>query len=419
MSSPEEQILNAIAIASDHYGLNRDNRSQAIDFLATVRAESAQSWRPALSLFVATNPEDANERQFGHEVRIFCLSVLAEFLDIRHVLAPTALKRTLANLHPRNLKGQLDPGDFAILKEQFLTYLKSEYLYGRAESSAPFIRNKFSQVLTLLFLATYESQWPDFFADMFALLNPPPDTNIPPLNVHIAVFFFKLVQEISAEVADQLLKNARTFSAERMARDGRVRDLVRERDAQELNAAVLAIVLDAKAKLDQVRAAGGTTHGEPAEEVVDLGVRAFASYVRESNVCTYSMRLDSSSHPAAAWIDINLTVTPETVPLLFSLISDPSFPVRLAAARALTKIVTKGLKVPSDKLKLIQVLSLGPVIDQLESQTATEVAALPGYSENLTNFREVLSHLSNALGLELVALCSSVSLRRHSSRLFN
>jgi exportin-T len=85
MSSPEEQILNAIAIANDHYGPNRDNRSQAIDFLATVRAESAQSWRPALSLFVATNPEDPNERQFGHEVRIFCLSVIAEFLDMKYV----------------------------------------------------------------------------------------------------------------------------------------------------------------------------------------------------------------------------------------------------------------------------------------------------------------------------------------------
>jgi exportin-T len=186
----------------------------------------------------------------------------------------------------RNSNGNLAPEDFGTLKEQFLTYLKSEYLYGRAESSAPFIRNKFSQVLTLLFLATYESQWPDFFSDMFALLNPPPDTNIPPLNIHIAIFFFKLVQEISAEVADQLLKNARAFSAERMARDGRVRDLVRERDAQEINTAVLAIVLDAKAKLDQLRAAGGTMQGEPTEELVDLGIRAFASYVRESNVCT-------------------------------------------------------------------------------------------------------------------------------------
>jgi hypothetical protein len=127
----------------------------------------------------------------------------------------------------------------------------------------------------------------------------------------------------------------------------------------------------------------------------------------------YARKACTSTHPhilATAWIDINLTVTPETVPLLFSLISDPSFPIRLATTRALTKIVSKGLKVPSDKLKLVQVLSLGPVIDQLESQTAAEVAALPGYSENLTSFREALAHLSNALGLELVALCSNVSL---------
>jgi len=286
MSSPEEQILNAIAIANDHYGPNRENRSQAIEFLAKVRAESAQSWRPALSLFVATNPENPSERQFGYEVRIFSLSVLADLLDIRYVIMPTVTQCASANLHPRTSKGNLTPEDFALLKEQFLTYLKSEYLYGQAEPTAPFIRNKFSQILTLFFLVTYESQWPDFFTDMFALLNPPADTNIPPLNAHIAYFFVKLVQEISAEVADQLLKNARAFSAERLARDSRVRDLVRERDAQKINVAVLAIVVDAKAKFDQFRTAGDTIQSRISEEVVELGIRAFASYVRESNVCT-------------------------------------------------------------------------------------------------------------------------------------
>ncbi|KIM27530.1 hypothetical protein M408DRAFT_329975 [Serendipita vermifera MAFF 305830] len=383
MSSPEEQIVNAITIAQNPnvYGGNHAIHSQAIEFLAKVRAESAQSWRPALSLFLAVKQEDPSKRQFGPDVRIFALSVLGEFLDMR------------------TSKGPLAPDDFATLKEQFLNYLKSEYLYGQAESEAPFIRNKFSHVLTLFFLASYETQWLSFFSDMFALLKPPPDTQIPPLNAHISIFFFKLVQEISAEVADQLIKNARSFTAERMARDGRVRDLVRERDAQEINAAVFAIVVDAKTKLDQVRvaAAGGemasasgnlSVEERLAEDVVELGIRAFASYVQ--------------------WIDINLTVTPDTITLLFSLLSDLSLSVRLAATGAITKIVGKGLKVPSDKLKLMQVLSLGPVLHQLQEQTAQ--LAKENYTEALMSFRNALAHLANALGVELVALCQNTTL---------
>ena len=57
----------------------------------------------------------------------------------------------------------------------------------------------------------------------------------------------------------------------------------------------------------------------------------------------------------------------------------------------------------------MQVLSLGPVLDQLEAQTAAEVAAAPGYSENAVNFRDALAHLANAFGLELVTLCNGVS----------
>lgn len=86
--------------------------------------------------------------------------------------------------------------------------------------------------------------------------------------------------EISSEIADQIMKNARAFSAERMARDGRIRDLVRERDAAKINQAVLTIVVDAKQKIDQLRANSVEDKSKLMEEVVDLGIRSFASYVR-------------------------------------------------------------------------------------------------------------------------------------------
>jgi exportin-T len=181
----------------------------------------------------------------------------------------------------RNTKHKLDDADFATLREQFISYLRTEYLYGSAEANASYIRNKFSHTLTLLFLDTYESQWPSFFDDIFTLLKPPPETGVQPLNPHVSLFFFKLLMEMSSEIADQIMKNARLFSAERMARDGRIRDLVRERDAAKINQAVLTIVMDAKEKIDELRVNNVEDKSKLMEEVVDLGIRSFASYVRE------------------------------------------------------------------------------------------------------------------------------------------
>lgn len=110
-----------------------------------------------------------------------------------------------------------------------------------------------------------------------------------------------------------------------------------------------------------------------------------------------------------AWIDINLTVTPDTIPLIFSLLSDPSVPIRLATCSTLSNILSKGLKVPEDKLRLIQVLSLGPVLDQLETSTK----AGPRGTEALESYREGLARVANTLGTELIALCNDVGVQRY------
>jgi exportin-T len=106
----------------------------------------------------------------------------------------------------------------------------------------------------------------------------------------------------------------------------------------------------------------------------------------------------------SGWIDINLTVTPTTVPLLFSLLAVPSLPVRLATSLALTRIVAKGLKEPGDKLQLLKVLSLGQVIDALESKTRAEQIERSETDEGEESYREALGKLLNTLGLELVKL---------------
>ena len=92
-------------------------------------------------------------------------------------------------------------------------------------------------------------------------------------------------------------------------------------------------------------------------------------------------------------------MTPTTVPLLFSLLSDASLTIRLATCGALGKIVAKGLKEPADKLQLIKVLSLGQVLDALETRTRGEQASRGSdVDEGEESYREALGRLLNGLG---------------------
>lgn len=251
------------------------------------------------------------------------------------------------------------------------------------------IRNKFSHTLSLFFLRTYVEQWPTFFSDFFTLISPSESPSSFNFNPHVSLLLFHLILEISGEVADQMLKAARTHNPVRHARDGRVRDTVRERDAARINEAVLTIIAANVEKMNKLRSASDPAESrkelEQTEEVADWGIRTFGSYV--------------------GWVDINLTVTPTTIPLLFTLISDAALPIRLATCVALSRIVSKGLKEPGDKLQLIKVLSLSDVLTALEEQTRKEQTARgEDTDEGEESYREALGKLLNVLGLELCKL---------------
>jgi exportin-T len=262
-------------------------------------------------------------------------------------------------------------------------------LSSHVDDGHPVLRNKFSHTLSLFFLRTYVDQWPTFFTDFFTLISPSESSSSSSFNPHVSLLLFHLILEISGEVADQMLKAARIHNPARHARDGRVRDAVRERDAAGINEAVLTIIAANVEKLGKLRSASGSAGSrkelEQAEEVVDWGIRTFGSYV--------------------GWVDINLTVTPTTVPLLFTLISDAALPIRLATCVSLSRIVSKGLKEPGDKLQLIKVLSLADVLATLEERTRKEqIARGEDTDEGEESYREALGKLLNVLGLELCKL---------------
>ncbi|KAJ8072513.1 pre-tRNA nuclear export protein [Marasmius tenuissimus] len=364
MDQEIEKVVQAISIASDpsQSSLHQD----AIAYLNTIQQNASETWRIALPLFVDANADGS--RKHNPQTRFFALRVLDEYLDNR--------------FEP------FDSESFQNLQQSLLSYVQSEYVYGSAEATATYLRNKFSHTLTLFFLSTYMEQWPTFFADLFSLIRPN-DSSQPSFNRHISLLFFHIILEISGEVADQMIKSARQFSTQRHARDARVRDAVRERDAVRINEAVLTIVSEATEKMTMLqKQQDGSSVGRElseVEEVVDWGIRAFGSYV--------------------GWIDINLTVTPTTVPLLFNLLADQSLPIRLATSAALLRIVAKGLKEPGDKLQLLKVLSLGQVIDALETKTRQQqIERGEDTDEGEESYREALGKLLNILGLELIKL---------------
>lgn len=120
--------------------------------------------------------------------------------------------------------------------------------------------------------------------------------------------------------------------------------------------------------------------------------------------CSCSLTLPAHEH--VGWIDINLTVTPSTVPLLFGLLADPALTIRLATCIALLRIVVKGLKEPGDKLQLLKVLSLNDVLDTLEAETRQQQQARQGDDddEDEESYREALGKLLNVLGLQWTSL---------------
>ncbi|KAH8831825.1 armadillo-type protein [Flagelloscypha sp. PMI_526] len=350
MEQDISQVVQAIEVASDPS--QGALHQQALSFLSTVQQNSHTTWRLALSLFLDVNPDGS--RRYSNDARFYALRIIDDFLDNR--------------FEP------FDDETFQFLQQTLVNYIQTEYVFGSAEASTPFLRNKFSHTLTLFFLCVYIDKWPTFFPDLINFIQP--TTPDEPYNTHLCMLFFHVILEISGEVADQIIKSARQFNKERVDRDAKVRDLVRERDAARINEAVLAIVGQVRERMNK-----GEPDANKVVETVELGVKTYASYV--------------------GWIDINLTITPTTVPLLFGMLAESSLPIRLATCAALNRVVGKGLQAPEDKLKLLKVLSLNEVLDTLETKTREQQIARGDIEdEGEESFRESLGRLLTVLGLE-------------------
>ena len=94
----ESQIVSAINIAADPHQ-DRALKSQAVDFLNAVRVNAKASCTVALTLFLDQNPDGS--RKHNHQVRVFALQLLDDFLDARCALVIVTIDE-FARLRPCN-----------------------------------------------------------------------------------------------------------------------------------------------------------------------------------------------------------------------------------------------------------------------------------------------------------------------------
>lgn len=245
------------------------------------------------------------------------------------------------------------------------------------------------QTLFLLFLQTYGNIWPDMFGHMISLITVHPATTTSSngssnFNPRTTDLLLRFLHELSVELSDASMRLNKPF--QRLNRDGAMRDAIRTKDAPQIANAVFAVLADALTGITQP-ASEGTLKGPEGLAITELAMRVVGDYV--------------------GWIDINLIVTPQTLPMLFQSFALPQLNIRMASADAFIEMMAKGMP-PSDKLQLATALDLEAVVVRLlEGCDAARAANQDDEDEE--HFREKLAKLTNTACSEVCKVCDESS----------
>lgn len=232
----------------------------------------------------------------------------------------------------------ISPEQQMVLRRTLWNWLTQEM----DETESSFIRNKFVQILVLLFANQYPAQWPTFFDELASLLSSTSGTT---RNALMIDAFLRISLAIDDEVANQILAR----ESKESTRNTHIKDAMRESAVGQLTSAWHEILMSSY---------------QSNPEIANACLRLFARYV--------------------TWIDIHLVVTETLISGLYQFLGMEA--LRMAACECLTEIVGKGMK-PADKLNLIQALSITSVLGGLDTDDA--------------EFAEQVAKLVNMLGLEV------------------
>ena len=256
------------------------------------------------------------------------------------------------------------------------------------------MRNKFCYTLTLVFLRLYPTPSSDFLKPFLSFLDVPA-TPQSASNLDTTLLTLHLLCEIASEVHDPLLRSARSYAGDRNKRDGLVRDSLRATgDTQAVIEGTLALV-----------ERGMNMTGQPMmEEAVEWALRTLAAWAREY------LEAGSRSEPEClftAWVDITISVTPQSLALYQQLVNHASPVYRSAALTIYNTLLAKGTKTPAEKLQVMSVLNVMAFIPSIEQNSRRSGKSRSPEEER---FRENLAKLLSSQGVEAVKVYEDVSL---------
>lgn len=355
------QIPQAVGIAaSQDNSVAPELRQQAIEYLTKVRELSEETWKACLTLYLqgagatSTNNvgRDGKER-LSPDLRVYCLQIVDDVLSNK----PQVIAET----------------DLLSLHQALMSYVQTEFVEGSAENGLTFIRNKFCYTLTLCFLRLYPTPVPDFLNPFLAFLKLPLPSGSSP-SFEPIIITLRMLCEIAAEVHDPLLRTARNWSAERNYRDGQIRDSVRVRGEVKTIVDVLVDMVE--------KALESGTQGPP-QEVIDLALNVLVTW--------------------SPWVDINSSVTADSLRLYQKLVQNPTGRYRNAGLSIYAILLLKGTKTAAEKMQIIQVLDVMSFIEPLEKQTSrTGQENILG--EDDIAFRTGLAKVLSAYGTETLRI---------------
>ncbi|KAI8913285.1 armadillo-type protein [Gorgonomyces haynaldii] len=205
-----------------------------------------------------------------------------------------------------------------------------EKVMGMIASSKGFVLNKIATVVVLLFQQDYLTHWPTFFNELYQW------------SAHLD-FFLLILENIHDQIVSQVFHRT----------NKEVQENTLIKDHMRLEAVPLLMNLLREFLMSHLT--------KPL--IANRILKIIGCYVE--------------------WVDINLVVNPEFLPLLLTCFQDHQ--LMLNAAECMGEIVLKGMKAP-EKIQLIQLLNLVPLLTPQDDPM----------------LEEGLSRLVNHLGVELM-----------------
>jgi exportin-T len=104
-----------------------------------------------------------------------------------------------------------------------------------------------------------------------------------------------------------------------------------------------------------------------------------------------------------AWVDLTVALTPESLSFFHRLLRGSVPSLRILSASILRTFIAKGVKEPADRLQVLRVLDILPMLDPLEAQTRDTS------DDEVNTFRVALAGTLALYGAELIAFSENVS----------